>query len=199
MGKVVRIAKSRKVHTCQKCRKEISVGQPYLKGVINFHPDMVRCADCGLQYWEVTTSDYALNLGELVNTWTKTHGVSEDGVESIKCHLDELLEETKDKFDNIPYSLQDAPTGTLLQERIENLESVINMLENIDIENVKNDALNNFHSDHEEEEEDFDSYMDFDSYLEKKGEDSEEYSDLIEEYENLLSEEIENCLSELEF
>lgn len=116
MGKVNVIQKSRKECRCSKCGKTIPVGSKYYRGSINFHPDIVRCSDCGLESWEVTTSDYQLQAGEIVYRWNENYGVTEDAIESIRGDIESLAEELQERLDNMPESLQDSDTGMILLE-----------------------------------------------------------------------------------
>lgn len=56
----------------------------------------------------------------------------ESSVEDVKGQLEELRDETQGNLDNMPEGLQGGPTGQLLQERIDALESIIGDLESID-------------------------------------------------------------------
>lgn len=57
MSQITRIEKSRKAFKCQKCGKELPVGTAYLRGKRNFAKDSIRCTDCGLQLYELSSSD----------------------------------------------------------------------------------------------------------------------------------------------
>lgn len=132
MGKVCKIQRSRKEHKCSKCGAVIEVGSPYLKGELNFHAPIVRCVKCGLQSWEVTSSDYLLSVGKVINCWQEDYSADESGVESIVSDLESIRDELQDRLDNMPESLQNADTGTVLSDRIDSIDSVISDLENID-------------------------------------------------------------------
>lgn len=139
MGKIKVIKKSRKECTCGKCRTTIPVGSTYYRGTLNFHPDIIRCKKCGLQSWEVTTSDYQLSVGEIVNRWQENYGVDESSVDSIREELDAIRDDLQDRLDNMPENLQYSDTGELLQSRIDSLEYAIGELECIDTESIKSD------------------------------------------------------------
>ena len=65
-------------------------------------------------------------------------------VDDIKSSLEDLRDETDDKFNNMPESLQGGPTGELLQERVDSLDSTISEFEDIDFdfeESSKEDSL----------------------------------------------------------
>lgn len=54
-----------------------------------------------------------------------------DMVEDIKSRLEQLLDDTRDKFDNVPEQLQ---SGHALEERIEALEEALGDIDNVDLE-----------------------------------------------------------------
>lgn len=137
MGKVTVIKKSRKECVCSKCRKTIPVGSSYYRGVINFHPDIVRCSDCGLKPWEVTTSDYLLAVGPILNEWQE-RGMD---CESIGEELSSIRDDLREKLDNMPEQLQESDTGSLLQERIEGLEAACDELDSIDYDSIFSDKI----------------------------------------------------------
>lgn len=134
MGKITRVQKSRKEYTCGRCHKKIEVGQPYLRGDLNFSSPVIRCCKCGLQYWEVTTSDYQLSVGEIVYRWQDNYDVSEEGRDSIISDLEEIRDDLQSRLDNMPEGLQQGDSGQILQERIDCLEAAISDLESIDFD-----------------------------------------------------------------
>ena len=54
--------------------------------------------------------------------------------DDIVSNLEELRDTTQDSLDNMPESLQYSPTGELLQERIDSLESAISEFESLDLD-----------------------------------------------------------------
>ena len=146
MGKIYKIEKSRKEYTCSRCGKKIEKGQPYLRGELNFSKPIIRCPKCGLQHWEVTTSEYQLNVGEIVYRWNENYEVSEDGRDNIISDLEEIKDELQDRLDNMPEGLQQGDTGCLLQARIDSLDGAIYDLESIDFDD------DNFDDDVDEED-----------------------------------------------
>lgn len=139
MGKITKVQKSRKEYTCGRCRQKIEVGQPYLRGDLNFSCPVIRCCKCGLEHWEVTTSDYQLSVGELMYHWQKNYSANEEGRDSIVSELEYIRDEQQERLDNMPEGLQQGDTGMLLQDRIDCLESAISELEDIDFDDPEQD------------------------------------------------------------
>jgi hypothetical protein len=129
---------------CQKCGREIKVGERYKKAIDRFNPKMVRCSDCP------TWSRGELETGKLAPVYqaqevAETHLVElslneyidkpDDLVSDISSILEELAgeaESVKDDlqegYDNLPESLQNSQTGETIQERVEVLGSWIDEL-----------------------------------------------------------------------
>jgi hypothetical protein len=61
--------------------------------------------------------------------------------DDIVSELESLRDECQEKFDNIPEQLQEANAGSLLSERVENLDGMIDELGAIDIEEVEEDSI----------------------------------------------------------
>lgn len=55
-------------------------------------------------------------------------------VQNVKDELDNLRDETQGSLDNMPDSLQEGPTGELLQERAQWCEDKISELDSIDVD-----------------------------------------------------------------
>ena len=68
--------------------------------------------------------DYEIVPGE--------ESVVEELRDDIVSQLEELRDETQESRDNMPEALQDAPTGELLGERVDGLESAISEIEGIE-------------------------------------------------------------------
>lgn len=139
MAKVYVVNKSRKEFTCSRCHKPIPVGSSYVWGAIFHGPTIYRHKECGLQSWELSGSDFIKTCGTIQTYWKEDYGVTQESVDSIKGDLEELRDETQEKFDNMPDGLQEGDTGMLLQERIEMLESVIDELDLIDAVSMQED------------------------------------------------------------
>lgn len=189
MGKVVSIKKARKEHKCSKCGAVIKVGQPYKKGVINFHPDIIRCVECGLKSYEVTTSEYRKEVGAICEDWYGIHGCDENTVDNIVETLRDLLSQCEDNLENMPESLRESSsTGETLQSRIDNLEEVIDELEQISSYDLIREA--------EESATDEIGEDGFDTEVERE----EAIDNLTQElFEESLSSAIEEAISSLEY
>lgn len=137
MGKVVKVERCRKDWTCSRCRVLIPKGSPLLRGELNFAPPIIRCCKCGLQPWEVTTSEYQLSVGEIVYRWSENYEPNEEGRDNIVGELEDIKSELEDRLYNMPEGLQEGDTGLLIQERIDYLESAISDLECIDFEELE--------------------------------------------------------------
>ena len=74
-----------------------------------------------------------------------------DFISDITDDLQSLLDDCQTNFDNIPEQLQEGDAGQTLQARIENLESAISELENIDAE-FESDLDENATEDEKQEE-----------------------------------------------
>ena len=85
---------------------------------------------------QLTSSEFlstVYGIQEEIDEWNPSDVTDvEEFVDDIKNRLEELRDETQDKLDNMPYQLQDADTGQLLQERIEALENALNEFECLD-------------------------------------------------------------------
>ena len=194
MGKVAYIKSSRKEFKCHKCGKVIPVGQPYYRGTLNFHPDIIRCTSCRLAHWEVTTSDYTLNVGEILYRWNENYDLYEETPNEIASSLQDILDECQEKLDNMPESLQYSPTGETLQERIDNLQEVIDALESIDIDDLKGESVESVMS--EQENYDSDKTYDYDEEYEK-GAENGIADKLTTDLHEKISDAIEEALSSL--
>lgn len=193
MGKVQIIKKSRKEYKCKKCGKVIPVGSTYYKGEINFGPTIVRCKECGLEAWEVTTSDYQLAVGQIVYKWREDYTLMEGVNDDIAAALQEICDDVQDRLDNMPGGLQEGDVGQLLQERIDSLENAISDLESIDIDSMKDYVVTEFVDEFVNIKEDQDEPT-WDYLINVQGEDDYLYQMLHSE----LEEAIDSILSELD-
>lgn len=212
MAIIQKIQKSRKETRCSRCGKIIPVGSPYLKAEINFGPTIRRCVDCGLESWEVTTSDFKLRVGELLYRWQETYEASEEGVEEIISELDSIYDDTEEKYDNLPEGLQDADSGQLLQERMDMIDSVRSDLGDIDYDSAKSEVVTDMISQYEDDaDEDLPGWYDkawreeipedleYETLLERVRKcNPEAASEMEESYGSMIADLIEEALSNLE-
>lgn len=196
MAKVQIIQKSRKEYKCSKCGKVIPVGSKYYKGEINFGPTIIRCSDCKLEAWEVTTSDWQLSTGEIINRWEVNYGLSDSTPDELRDEIENIMDDQQERLDNMPEGLQEGDVGQLIQERIDACEAAMDELDNIDIDSLKADALSDYICD--DEDDNYDD-MDYDEVLEKlETEDPSAAADLVAKFEELLSDAIVEALNNLE-
>lgn len=195
MGKVVKIDKSRKEFRCSKCGEVIPIGSSYYRGKLNFAHDIIRCAKCKLKPWEVTTSDYVLAVGPIVNEWRKNYGVDEETPEQITADLESIRDDVQERLDNMPEGLQEGDIGQKLQERIDNLETAIDELCNIDVEDIKSEIADVILSEEDhiflpkDGEEDYDTIFENNETLQEQ---------MAEDFADMLSSEIESALEYIE-
>lgn len=195
MGKVVKIDKSRKEFRCSKCGEVIPIGSAYYRGELNFAHDIIRCSKCRLQPWEVTTSDYKLSVGNIVYNWREDFGVSEETPEQIAAELESIRDDVQERLDNMPEGLQEGDIGQKLQERIDNLETAIDELYNIDVEDIKSEIADVILSEEDhiflpkDGEEDYDTIFENNETLQKQ---------MAEDFTDMLSSEIESALEYIE-
>lgn len=71
--------------------------------------------------------------------------------DDIVSQLEQLRDDTDDKFNNMPDGLQQGDTGQMLEERVSGLEDVISELENVDCD-FSEDDLEEGLTDEEKEE-----------------------------------------------
>lgn len=189
MGKIQYVKKARKEHKCSKCGNIIKAGEPYKKGVINFHPDIVVCDKCPLKSYEVTTSDYCKQIGAICEDWIEEYGNTETTASEIATVLEELRDEVESNLDNMPDNLREnSPTGEMLQQRLDELEDAIDALNDIDAEDIRATAREEAENDHDED--DYETHSEWEEAVEQEEE---------ELFENKLSEAIEDAISSLSY
>lgn len=124
------------LHFVKKARKDnpvVKAGQPYYWW--KFAYGSKRYSEKRPPRSALTQSSFLSQLYDLEDS-IDVQGESdlEGHRDSIVERLEEMRDECQESFDNIPESLQEAPSGELLQERIDGLESWGSDLENIDCE-----------------------------------------------------------------
>lgn len=134
MARIQRFKKSnrgKELH-CSKCGKQILPGDFYLKAEPYMGPPIIRCTDCGLRGYETSRSSYIQQIGALVETWRDIYGDMTTAAQDIVSELENIRDELEDNFYNIPEQLQDGAAGSLLQERMDEIDDVISELESVD-------------------------------------------------------------------
>ena len=89
---------------------------------------------------QLTQSEYLSSIRGLIERCEHAQGRTvmvsdfEDMRDEIVSDVTELRDTCQDSLDNMPEGLQQAPTGELLQERIDALDSAESELENLEVE-----------------------------------------------------------------
>lgn len=95
--------------------------------------------------WQLTTSEYFSTLWQLEDRLGDFQGDYSD-LEDIIAEIEQLRDETQEKFDAMPEGLQMGDTGQLLEERVSELDDLISTLQGIeepgDVEVDEEDADN---------------------------------------------------------
>lgn len=174
---------------CSKCGNPISVGETYLIATPYRMPAIIRCLKCGLKQYETSGSQYVRDVGAIVEEWQETYGTSDGTAEEIISALESIKDDAEESLENIPEQLQDGDAGSLLQERIDCLESVISDLEDICYEDIKEDCRDEAESNVGDK----DAYDDEESWQDEV---ADEMDDLAE---TAYIDAIEDALSQLEY
>lgn len=195
MARIERIKKSArgKDLKCSKCGKPINVGDEYLKATPYKRSPIIRCTSCGLKSYETSGSEYVKECGSLVEDWRDSFSANADGVSEIVSTLEDLRDQCQESLDNMPEALQSGDTGQMLQDRIDNLESVIEELNNIDEEDCRSEAEEEVATDMGEYDPDSDDY--------KSEEDYQNAFDeaLDDKTEDMFADKIDEALGQLEY
>lgn len=129
--------KSRKEYKCSKCGKKIEKGEEYYRfSVSRFNPLKPRCTGCKPKQSEMTQSEFLSTIWgieeEIAKLGIDDLAEPQSVIENFTGQLEELRDETEDRLSNMPEQLQDAPTGELLQGRVDCVQEMIDELEAID-------------------------------------------------------------------
>lgn len=133
--------KARKEYVCSNssCKKVIKVGDEYYRfSQSRFHPLRILCLACRPTRSQMTGSEFlstmfAIEDGDMSKV--SIEAIQDDAqsiIEGIIGQLEELRDETEERRENMPESLQDAPTGEMLQGRVDSVEEMISELEDIE-------------------------------------------------------------------
>lgn len=136
MPTVNRVEHARKPQGTCRCGKAINVGDAYVWWKFRYGGRHVRCTSplCAPKASDLTQSEYLSTIATISEMEVDSSSVEglAGSIESIKDEIENLQSETEDKLNNMPDSLQQGPTGELLQERIDSMDSVISDLEGIE-------------------------------------------------------------------
>jgi len=135
--------KARKMYECSNssCESLIKVGEEYYRfSLSRFQALRILCLACKPTRSQMTGSEflstmYAIEDDEIRGVTIEA--IAEDGqnvLDNIVGQLEELRDETEEKRENMPEQLQDAPTGEILQNRVDSVEEMLSELEDIDLE-----------------------------------------------------------------
>lgn len=114
----------------------IAKGEPYywwafMNGGKHFSKDKPRRS-------QLTQSNFFSQLWDIEDRIAEFHVENKDDFEEfrdeIRDELENLKDETQSSLDNIPEQLQSAPTGEMMQERIDALENWIFDIEGVECE-----------------------------------------------------------------
>lgn len=141
--------KARKEYVCERCKRTINKGESYYKIIQQFRPERIRCNDCRPER-------------------------SEEGKDDLYAELESQRDDLQERLDNMSEQLQYAPTGEMLQERIDSIQSAID-----DIDGVE-------YPDKDDYTVERDDYEDEDEYNEAKEDKDSEYEDAIDEFEQAI-------------
>lgn len=131
-----------RVITIKSARKDypddgIQKGDTYYKWKFNFGP--LYRSKTYPKPSQLTRSEYLgtlYSIQERIPEFSEMTEASdvESLAEELKDELQCLCDETQEKHDNMPEQLQDSDSGMLLQERVDNLENVINEFDSLDFD-----------------------------------------------------------------
>lgn len=79
---------------------------------------------------QLTQSEFLGTLYDIEDSFNTAEDL--DGLKSIQEEVEMLRDETEEKLENMPDSLQYSPTGELLQERIDFCDELISEFDNIE-------------------------------------------------------------------
>lgn len=132
--------KSRKEYTCSKCENKIEKGEEYYRfSLTRFQVPRILCLSCKPSRSQMTTSDflstmYGIEDGSIAKLTLGDMEDARSSVEAIVGELEQLRDETEERHGNMPDQLQEAPTGELLQGRVDSVQEMIDELEAVDVE-----------------------------------------------------------------
>jgi len=142
MPRVTSVKKAQKSPgKCGKCGDAIGEGQPYVWWAFRYGGKRIRCAkpECAPKGSDLTQSEFYSTLYSIQED-AKLDGSTVEELEGqrddVVSQLNDLAEETRGKFENMPDGLQQGDTGQLLEERADACESAAQELESVDCDEI---------------------------------------------------------------
>lgn len=96
---------------------------------------------------QLTQSDFLSTMYQIQEQMQDAEATSREDLETMRddwvSQINDLAQETRDKLDNMPEGLKAGPTGTLLEERADSMDSWASEIEGVELpdrENDENDA-----------------------------------------------------------
>lgn len=183
--------KARKEYKCSRCGCTIHPGDMYYMSQPMNRGKIIRCKDHRPERSELTGSEYYSWLWDLQDHLSERYDLrSEEAKDEIYSELENMRDDLQGRLDNMPESLQDAPTGEMLQDRISSLDDAMSELDNLDypdIEDYKNDDEDNIDDDPETSPTPVESEDETEDE-----EENEEYQNALDEWESAIEEAISN-------
>ena len=174
--------KARKEYTCSKCGAKINVGEQYYKIEAMYSRTKYRCCKCKPQRSELTSSEYLSWLYDLQDNLAERYDLrSEDVKDELYSEIESQRDELQDRLDNMPEQLQYAPTGEMLQERIDSLENALDELDGLEYPDEEDYKLDDYEREDLSEEE-----------IEEQ--ENEKFQEALDDYES----DIESIVSNIE-
>lgn len=155
MPRVNRVNKARKDQgTCGNCGVLISRGDEYVWWKFRWSGRYVRCgkSECYPRASDLTQSEYYATMAEhesTLNELAVNADIDSDTADDLRSLADEIEDygqEQSERRNNMPYQLQDAEAGELLQTRAEACENLANELRNAadEVESELSEAIEEF-------------------------------------------------------
>lgn len=129
----VKEVKLRKPVKCDRCRKKLKPGDRAIKwktrnGFARFSSTLhARCLGCRPKPSELVSSDFVramMEMEESIPSMVESVDDARALLEELQSSIEGLKSDEQDKYDNMPGSLQQSPTGQLIEERIAKLDEL---------------------------------------------------------------------------
>jgi hypothetical protein len=159
MPRINIVNKARKAQgTCGRCGAKIKKGDPYKWWKFRFGGKRIRCANCVVRGSELTQSKRGEILAQeealedAVSDFRSNEDFDafESAIEDIINELDNLADDARSSFENMPEGLQQGDTGQMLEQRADSIDEFKDELESAK-DNARS-TWDSFESDDDEEE-----------------------------------------------